>query len=97
MRLFTTSPLGLGIRSGAGDRGHGVQSKFRSQLLKDYNSLNEDKNAWCPILGVYPDAGEVRRPVFVSDKGLVLTEVLIECFESTLIQLKIASILTFLL
>lgn len=74
-----------------------MQSKFRSQLLKDYNSLNEDKNAWCPILGVYPDAGEVRRPVFVSDKGLVLTEVLIECFESTLIQLKIASILTFLL
>ncbi|OJJ85747.1 uncharacterized protein ASPGLDRAFT_45773 [Aspergillus glaucus CBS 516.65] len=45
MELFTTSPLGLGIRSGAGDRGHGVQSKFRSQLLKDYNGLNDNKDA----------------------------------------------------
>lgn len=36
-----------------------MQLDFRAQLLKDYNSLNENKDAWCPILGVYLDADEV--------------------------------------
>lgn len=36
-------------------------------------------------------------PFFVSDKHLVLAEILIKCFESTLIQLKFASILMLLL
>ncbi|ODM19113.1 hypothetical protein SI65_05730 [Aspergillus cristatus] len=35
------------------------RKKFISQLLKDYNSLNKDKDAWCPILGVYMNTGHI--------------------------------------
>lgn len=59
MKLSTTSPLELGIQSGAGHRDSMTQSKFRSQLPKDYNSLNKDKDTWFSILGVYRDAAQV--------------------------------------
>ena len=53
MKLFTSSPLGLDIRRGAGLRDSKFQSDFRAQLLKDYDSLDQHGNAWCPILGCY--------------------------------------------
>ncbi|PLB42261.1 uncharacterized protein BDW47DRAFT_122032 [Aspergillus candidus] len=53
MKLFTSSPLGLSIKTGAGSRDFKVQSGFREQLLKDYDGLDEHGNAWCPILGCY--------------------------------------------
>ncbi|PKY03798.1 hypothetical protein P168DRAFT_311344 [Aspergillus campestris IBT 28561] len=59
MKLFTSSPLGLNIRTGAGPRDSKTQSSFRAQLLKDYDSLDEQGNAWCPILGCYLDPDNV--------------------------------------
>lgn len=56
MKLFTTSGLGLNIKTGAGQRDSNVQSNFRSRLLQDYNSLDNKGNAWCPILGAYIDS-----------------------------------------
>lgn len=53
MKLFTSSPLGLNIRTGAGPRDSKIQSNFRAQLLKDYDSLDQHGNVWCPILGCY--------------------------------------------
>lgn len=53
LKLFTTSPRGLGINqgAGAGNRDSGVQSNFRRELLEKYESLDETGSfAWCPIL-----------------------------------------------
>ncbi|OJJ44490.1 hypothetical protein ASPZODRAFT_168752 [Penicilliopsis zonata CBS 506.65] len=54
MKLFTTSPVGLGIKTGAGARDGHIQSNFRSGLIRDYQSMHSDgMHAWCPILGDY--------------------------------------------
>ncbi|EAW07120.1 uncharacterized protein ACLA_018240 [Aspergillus clavatus NRRL 1] len=54
IQLFTTSRMGLGINTGMGKRDSSVQSNFRTQLLKDYESLDTTgKKAWCPVLHDY--------------------------------------------
>ena len=54
IKLFTTSKMGLNITStGAGRRDTTVQSNFRCDLIKAYDSKHSDpKKAflWCPIL-----------------------------------------------
>jgi hypothetical protein len=57
VRLFTTSPLGLGITStGAGRRDPSQQSCFRSDLIKAYNvehPVSKSEYIWCPIFCDY--------------------------------------------
>lgn len=51
MKFFTTSPMGLGIATGAGKRDSKVQSNFRAQSLEDYQSVDPATGfIWCPIL-----------------------------------------------
>ena len=53
MKPFTSNPLWLNIRRGTGPRGLKVQSNFRAQLLKDYNSLDKHGDFPCPIFRYY--------------------------------------------
>lgn len=54
MKLFTTSTMGRGAATGAGKRDGKVQSNFRAQLLKDYESVDPVTGfIWCPILQEY--------------------------------------------
>jgi hypothetical protein len=54
MKIFTTSPIGMGIKSGEGQRDPRIQLLFRRDLLQESRSLDESGEwAWCPILKDY--------------------------------------------
>jgi hypothetical protein len=51
LALFTTSAMGLGIKTGAGKRDSSIQSNFRQQLITDYTGYGQKpRTAYCPIL-----------------------------------------------
>lgn len=51
MGLFTTSPMGLNIKSGSAQRNKSIQSNFRDQLIKDQNAQHDNgRLLWCPVL-----------------------------------------------
>ncbi|KAL2867170.1 HNH endonuclease signature motif containing protein [Aspergillus lucknowensis] len=53
MKFWTSSKSGLGIITRAGPRNSKMQLDFREEMLRDYESLDEHGNAWCPVLGGY--------------------------------------------
>ncbi|KAJ5462911.1 hypothetical protein N7475_007855 [Penicillium sp. IBT 31633x] len=61
MKLFTTSKMGLGISStGAGRRDLDKQSKFRSDMIKEYNAQRSGyEHLWCPVFGDWRDSEQV--------------------------------------
>ncbi|KAL2223429.1 hypothetical protein M432DRAFT_587350 [Thermoascus aurantiacus ATCC 26904] len=62
MKLFTTSKMGLGIKStGAGDRDDKMQNDFRREMIQVYGSLHKTEGwIWCPVLGDWCHKNDTR-------------------------------------
>ncbi|KAL2809439.1 hypothetical protein BJX63DRAFT_445290 [Aspergillus granulosus] len=61
IKHWTSSKGGLDITAAgtSGPRDSKIQSQFRAGLFRDYESLDRDGNAWCPVLGMYVDSENV--------------------------------------